>query len=188
MLKLNKDINNIILTGMMGSGKTSIGMSLAYKLGYGFFDIDKEIEKYEKKKIYEIFTEKGEKYFRSIEKDYIKNMSKIKRHVIATGGGTVIDDENWQILDKLGISVFLDTSVNIIARHLLFDKKEIEKRPNIKKTKKLSALIEELSKLKSKRYDDYAKANFIVNCSYMTFDICAFNIIKNLNDYIIKNN
>ena len=83
-MKLNK---NLVLVGMMGSGKSSIGKILSKKLQFEFIDTDNKIEKIEKKTISEIFKLNGEKYFRNIEEFISLNSLKLSNKVIALGGG-----------------------------------------------------------------------------------------------------
>ena len=78
---------NLTLTGMMGVGKTTVGKRLAKKLNYNFVDIDKIIEKKEGQSISLIFKNKGEGYFRKIEKKFTINELKKKNSVISLGGG-----------------------------------------------------------------------------------------------------
>ncbi|MEE8184806.1 MAG: shikimate kinase [Thermodesulfobacteriota bacterium] len=80
-------MRNIIITGFMGTGKTSVGRSLARDLGIDFIDTDKIIADRVKRPINEIFSRYGESYFREIEKTVIKEVSSKSNLVIATGGG-----------------------------------------------------------------------------------------------------
>ena len=87
-MKLNK---NIVLVGMMGSGKSSIGKILSKKLEFEFIDTDNKIEKIQKKTISEIFKKNGEKYFRNIEEVISLKYLKLNNKVIALGGGGYIN-------------------------------------------------------------------------------------------------
>ena len=100
---------NLILTGFMGTGKTSLGKLLANRLGRGFVDLDQKIEQDSGMKITDIFAEHGEKYFRELEKDMVKKVCARKNLVIATGGGTVKDQENIQLLKNSGVIICLTT-------------------------------------------------------------------------------
>jgi shikimate dehydrogenase len=99
---------NIVLTGMPGCGKSTIGKMLAEKLGRPFIDLDDEIVKMAGKPISEIFSEEGEKHFRDMETEAIKNVALISGAVIATGGGSVLRDENVRLLKQNGRIYFLD--------------------------------------------------------------------------------
>ena len=87
-MKLNK---NLILIGMMASGKSTIGRLLAKKLNLKFFDTDFIIEKKVKMRIFEIFQKKGEPYFRNLEKKIILNLLNKNNCVISLGGGAFIN-------------------------------------------------------------------------------------------------
>ena len=84
-------IKNLVLTGMMGVGKSTIGRSLASKLSYKFLDIDELIEKKEGSSINLIFKKKGENYFRKIENEITLENLKKKNSIIALGGGAFMN-------------------------------------------------------------------------------------------------
>ncbi len=93
---------NIILTGFMGTGKTTIGTLLAKKLGYGFVDTDQLIEKECGMSIPTFFKSKGEPAFRQMERDVAKKLGAQSSLVISTGGGFMLDRVNAEILTKTG--------------------------------------------------------------------------------------
>ena len=101
---------SIILIGMMGSGKTSVGKILANHLKFSFIDTDLEIENQENKTINQIFKVYGEPYFRMLEKNLLKNLNKYN-FVISTGGGFPIFNDNMSQLLNLGTTIFLETSL-----------------------------------------------------------------------------
>lgn len=101
--------DNVILTGFMGTGKTSLGKLLATKLGRPFVDIDKKIESEQKISIPKIFEQFGEEYFRELEKSAVKELSERRGLVIATGGGTIKDEENLRLLKSSGVLICLTT-------------------------------------------------------------------------------
>jgi shikimate kinase len=100
-------INNIVLIGFMAAGKSSVGRILARQLGWGFVDTDKEIEKVTGLKVAELFRKYGELRFRSEENLVVKKLADQNNIVIATGGGTVLAPDNWQILRGLGFLIHL---------------------------------------------------------------------------------
>ena len=108
--------SNLVLTGFMGTGKTSLGKLLAEKLGRGFVDIDQKIEQDSGMTIPQIFEKYGEKYFRELEKNAVKEVAARKNLVIATGGGTVKDEENIRLLKESGVMVCLTTEPEEIFR------------------------------------------------------------------------
>jgi len=138
---INKS-STIILIGFMGSGKTTMGEKLAKKLNYKFLDTDKEIENLIGMSIAQIFESKGEKYFRTIEKQFLRNLD-VSNTVIATGGGLPCFNNNIDYLNQIGITVYLKYSAEDLYERL---KSETEKRPIIagKSNEELLLFIKEL--------------------------------------------
>ena len=116
---------NIYLIGMMGSGKSQTGPVLAEMVNYAFVDTDDVIEKASKQSISSIFEKNGEKVFRGVEKQVLKEISQHHSLVIATGGGLVTLPENWGILHQ-GIVIWLDLDLKRSIKRLESDQK---KRP-----------------------------------------------------------
>lgn len=106
--KILQNKRNIALIGMPSSGKSTIGRLLAEERGAIFVDTDVEIEKKTGLKIAEIFAKYGEKEFRKIEKEVVKDVSLLRGAVIATGGGVVLDEQNAMRLKSNAKVVFLD--------------------------------------------------------------------------------
>lgn len=109
---------NIVLIGMPGSGKSTIGRILGEKLDLLFIDLDKEIEKYSGQSIPSLF-EKGEDHFRKIESEVAVSFSKQKSLVIATGGGIILREANVEALREKGIIIFLNRKIEIIAEDVI---------------------------------------------------------------------
>ena len=107
-----KEKRNIVLIGMPGCGKTSIGRLLADRLGKEFIDTDDEIVKEAGCEISKIFNDQGEKYFRDLESDIIRRAALYNGRVIATGGGAVLRKENVDMLRLNGIIVLLDRTLD----------------------------------------------------------------------------
>ena len=110
---MNKNKKRICLIGMPGSGKSTIGKQLSEKLKYSFFDTDEEIEKQQKIKIKDIFSKKGEDYFRSVETAIFNDLMNKNEIVISTGGGLIIRN-----LDKLKLSfnIYLYCNLDILTQ------------------------------------------------------------------------
>ena len=109
-------MKNIVLTGMSGSGKTTIGKMLAKELEMSFADTDEMIENYEGKKIKDIFKESGEKYFRNTETEIARIASTLENYIISTGGGIILKAENMDCLKNNSIVVYLKRSVESIKK------------------------------------------------------------------------
>ena len=106
--KILRSKENIVLSGMPGCGKSTIGKMLAEKIHSPFIDLDDEIVKMAGKPIPEIFAEGGESHFRDIETEVTRNVARISGAVIATGGGAILRDENVRLLKQNGRIYFLD--------------------------------------------------------------------------------
>ncbi len=130
---------NIILVGMMGAGKTTIGKALANSLGKEFIDSDHEIQDRTGVKIPVIFEIEGEAGFRKRESEVLAELVKKNNIVLATGGGAVLSRENRQILQRGGIVIYLRASVNDLYRRTRYDKN----RPLLQ-TQNLFARLNEL--------------------------------------------
>ena len=96
---------NIFFVGLTGAGKTSVGWGLAKEIGMGFLDLDEWIEETHEKPIADIFEDEGEQVFRHIERQAVKQVLNVKNHIISLGGGTVMDDKNWDLIRENGITI-----------------------------------------------------------------------------------
>ena len=105
---------NLVLTGMMGVGKSTIGKKLAQRLKLKFIDVDQVIEAKEKSTIKEIFEKKGEDYFRNIEKKITLEILKTKNLVIALGGGGFINKSIRKDVLRSSITVWLDLNLSFL--------------------------------------------------------------------------
>ena len=113
--KMMESVSNIVLIGMPGSGKSTIGRAISEKTGMEFYDTDVMIEAREGRTIPEIFREEGEEYFRDVESTVIGEMRNLKGAVISTGGGTVEREENYYSLAGNGRIYFLDRAPSALA-------------------------------------------------------------------------
>ena len=161
---------NLVLTGMMGVGKTTIGKRLSRKLKMRFIDIDQIIEKNEKKTIKEIFEIKGENYFRKIEKNTSLNILKKRNLVIALGGGAFLNSTVRKEIITSSISFWLDLSEKSLLKRL----KNIKKRPLLKE----DSLKEDINKIYSERKKIYDQSNFRVKCDTLDLYQIVNKIVK----------
>jgi len=113
----------------MGSGKSTIGKRLAHLTGLSFIDLDKYIEERNCRSVPQIFAMEGEDAFREKEHKALLEVSEFDNVVVATGGGSPCFFGNMELMNKTGITLFLDVEVPVLARRLAFSKTE---RPLIK--------------------------------------------------------
>lgn len=111
-------MKNIVLVGMMSSGKSTLGKKLARALNYKFIDLDKLIEKNQGMDIPSLFSKKGETYFREVESRILKKTIENQQVVLATGGGTPCFFDNMDFIKNLGISIFLDVPAADLAKRI----------------------------------------------------------------------
>ncbi|MFM9874678.1 MAG: shikimate kinase [Fimbriimonadaceae bacterium] len=109
--------SGVILVGMMGSGKSTVGRALADLLGYPFQDTDMMLEHRLGRQIPQLFKLYGEVAFRAHETSILKSLEPENR-VLATGGGIVLKEENWIEFRRLGRVIFLDVPVELLAQRL----------------------------------------------------------------------
>ena len=114
--RIEKGVENIVLIGMSGCGKSTIGKMLADKLGREFVDTDAEIVKKDGRDIPKIFKENGEQYFRELEKSVLKQVGALSGKVIATGGGVVENKENYFALKQNAKIFYLKREVEFLDR------------------------------------------------------------------------
>ena len=153
---------NIILTGFMGVGKTSIGTRLAHDLGYTFVDTDELIEADQKTTITEIFAQKGEPYFRDVEMRIIQTVLKNGNQVVSTGGGAVIRDENREAFKEAGLVVCLTARPEVIYERI----KHETHRPLLK----VSDPMARIRDLLEGRATFYGQADLIIDTSEKSVD------------------
>ena len=116
-------MENIILIGFMGCGKTTLGIKLSYRMRRPLLDTDKLIEKDEGRLISEIFDTDGEAYFRDLETECLKKLIRTtNNHIISVGGGLPVREENHALLKDLGTVVYLRASALTIYERLKHDK------------------------------------------------------------------
>lgn len=142
-------MKNIVLIGLSGCGKTTIGKRLAPLLNMDFVDMDLYIEKKEGKTVKDIFASKGETYFRSLETIAAEELSQTGGKVIATGGGVVLNPKNMDYLKQNGVIVFLDRSPNTILKKI-----NLSIRPMLAENKNR---LYELDKERHHLYEAYAE-------------------------------
>ena len=160
---------NLVLTGMMGSGKTTIGKSLSQRLNMQFADIDDIIEKKNGLSISAIFEQRGEKTFRQEEEEESKNAIKRSNIIIALGGGAFINENIRDEIKKNSVSIWLDLDVEILYKRVNLS----QKRPLLKYSSK-----ENLKKIYNDRKRIYSLADFKIQCTLKNKDQIINEIVK----------
>mgnify|MGYP001206920197 FL=1 len=159
---------NLVLVGMMASGKSTIGNLVSKKIGLKFYDIDKIIEKEMNMTISQIFAEKSEIFFRSLEEKTVLKILKNKKSVISLGGGAFSNEKLRKEIVLNHISFWLDCSNKTLINRIRKNKR----RPLANKLTN-----KELIELIIKRKKNYIKANFRIDCD-------KFNKIQTVNNII----
>jgi shikimate kinase len=150
---------NIVLTGVMGCGKSALGKLAALKLNKEFIDLDEFIEAREKLSVKKIFEKFGEEAFREIESAAAKEVSAKTGAVIATGGGAILKEENISAFKKNGVIIYICRPVELILKTL----KETESRPLLKNSGLRD--IFEKRKILYENSADYAVENIDLNAA-----------------------
>ena len=164
-----KTKKNLVLVGMMGSGKSTIGNIISKKLDFGFIDTDYEIEKYEKISIKKIFDIKGENYFRKLEETVILKSINLDNKVISLGGGGFLKLNLRKKIQIKCISFWLDWKEDTIVKRIFKN----DKRPLARHLSKL-----DLKDMISKRHKHYKQATHRIICENLNKKEIADEIIK----------
>ena len=160
---------NLIFLGMMGSGKSSIGLLIAKKLKLGFIDVDKEIEKESGLPISKIFEKKGEDYFRKFEEEITLKKLKFNSVVISLGGGAFVNKNIRKEVLKSHISFWLNWNKEILLNRI----KNSKKRPLA-----FNSTENELIDLIKKRSNIYSKALYEIKCDKLSKNEIVKKILK----------
>lgn len=142
----------IYLIGFMGSGKSNIGKKLAARLGYSFLDLDNLIENEQKLTIAEIFSEKGEEAFRTMERCALHQTFEMKDVVVSTGGGAPVFFDNMEQMNEKGLCIYLKATPDVLISRLVSNQHQ---RPLIAKLSQedLQVYIEEQLEKRSLYYE-----------------------------------
>ena len=161
---------NLVLTGMMGVGKSTVGKNLAQKLSYNFVDIDRTIESREGSTINLIFKNKSESYFRKIENEISLEKLKKKNTVISLGGGAFLNKSIRREVKNTSVSFWLDVDVSEIIKRL----KKTKKRPLLY-NKNLNVTV---NKIYLERKKTYSEADYRIKCNFLGPDKIVDKILK----------
>jgi shikimate kinase len=166
---------NIFLIAFSGSGKSVIGKKLANELNLRYIDTDREIELLEKKEIHQIIEKKGELFFRNLEKKILKNINFNISHIISTGGGIATLKENIETMNKNGIIIWLNASLETVKDRLIGSK---EIRPLLGKNIDNNNIVE----LYKDRIENYSLANIKIETDNKTINKIVKEILDKLDE------
>lgn len=161
----------IVLIGMMGAGKSSLGLRLAEALDLPFLDADAEIEKAAAMSVAEIFEHHGEAAFRDGERRVIKRLLDTQPMVLALGGGAFMNEATRALVQEKALSIWLDVPLDELVRRV---KKKPDKRPLLKGQN----VEEKLSALMQQRAPVYSHANLKVNVGSGTHEAAIAGLLK----------
>jgi shikimate kinase len=164
---------NIALIGFMAVGKSAVGRNLAKRLRRRFVDLDRSIEKSEGMKVREIFEQKGEVYFRQIEKQTLAQVLQQKGQIIATGGGVVLDDDNLALLREKTILIGLSAATDVVLSRV----GNSATRPLLKGADRR----ERIEELLHSRQARYAQAHFTIDTGALTLAQVVDKIVEIVN-------
>src|ERR1043165_9261480 len=164
---------SVVLVGMMGAGKSSIGRRLAQRLGVGFVDADAEIESAAGMTIAEIFASYGEPYFRSGEQRVIARLLESGPQVLATGGGAFMNAETRGRIRTKGVSVGLKAEFDVLMRRV--KRRAMGDRPMLQ-----GDPAQRIRHLMAERYPVYAEADVTVLSRDVSHEVIVAEIIGEL--------
>ncbi|MBI2996531.1 MAG: shikimate kinase [Candidatus Melainabacteria bacterium] len=165
------EAKNIVLIGLMGSGKSAVGRTIARKLGRRFIDTDRLIERKTGKTIPEIFEKEGENTFRKLEKEIIKKVSQYVGIVIATGGGAIQDIESFKYLKEASWIIALYASPETLYERIAGKRIRPLLLDNEEPVKKLEEILNERKYI-------YAQADFQISTENKNINEIADEIIN----------
>lgn len=166
---------SIVLVGLMGAGKSSVGRRVASRLGMAFFDADAEIERAAGCSISDLFARYGEAAFRSGERRVMHRLLTGPRAVIATGGGAFIDPETRALIAEKGLSIWLRADLDVLTKRV----SGRDHRPLLKGGDPRAIL----SGLMEKRDPIYAEADLVVDSLDQPTDITVAAVLRALAAY-----
>ncbi len=168
---MQKRFKNIILIGMPGSGKSSFGKTYSIFSGRYFLDFDRYFEMVTKKKISDIFQKEGEDAFRILEEKILRKLEKKHNYVIAMGGGTLCSEDNFEFARRLGLIVFLDTPLEVLAKRIESDQiHKAHTRPMFAELNTIEDIQAKVNSLWESRKELYEKSYIHLNTEFSSID------------------
>jgi shikimate kinase len=165
--------SNVVLVGFMGTGKSTVGQKAAAMLGWKFVDSDELIVQKAGMPIPDIFAQRGEAAFRTIESEVIREAMQGREQVLATGGGAVLAEENRAWMQKNGLVVALTAPASVIVERVRNDRNRPLLQGNVEE--RVAALMEQ-------RRNAYDFADLMIDTSEMNVEEIAAKIVAALRD------
>lgn len=169
---------NIILVGFMGTGKTTVGRRVSGKLNMDFYDTDEYIKKCENMSVADVLTKKGKKYFEGAQRFAVQNICENENALVATGGGTLMDDKCRDIIFASGITVWLRAKPETICENL--------KNSHTKRAELSGKSLEEIVDIINEYQAEYQKSDIIVDVDENThrdIDAVADKVVAEIKAY-----
>lgn len=169
-----KEYSNILLIGMRGSGKTTVGKILAEKLGKKFIDMDVYIQEKHGRTVRDMVLENGWEYFRKLESEACTRLSQEKNVVISSGGGIVLDQTNMELFEENSVKVLLRAEPAVLSARIRSD----ASRPELTTQPTLLGELDEVWQKRKNKY--YKNADFIIDTSKDSPDVISGEILTKL--------
>ena len=170
-----QSMKHIFLLGFMGSGKSSLAIQLSEKLNFPYVDSDSYIEENCAMTVAEIFSQKGEAYFRTQELEFLKEFSAEQTTIVATGGGMPCDDERMALIKEKGVSFYLYLPKGKLTERLMHDKAQRPIVADLNTEEDIDILV---NKLLLEREKYYFQANYICKAEMPTEELMTDIIEK----------
>jgi shikimate kinase len=167
---INVGTRNVILVGFMGTGKSTVGKLLAKRLGWNFTDMDEWIENEQRMPIRELFRLHGESYFRALESKALSALLASDKHIVATGGGAVLAEENRSCMLENGLVIALTANPDTIISRVSRD----QNRPLLH-----GNLEDRVHTLLEQRKDAYEFAQVTIDTTHLNIDQIVDHILQN---------
>jgi shikimate kinase len=162
-------MGSLVLVGMMGSGKTTVGRIVAGRLGVPLKDTDKLLQRLLGRPVHQVFQFYGEDAFRQHESRLLRDMP-VEQCVLSTGGGIVLREENWPHLKRLGTTLFLDVDVDVLKARLATAKK-------IRPLLEVPGWETRVSELLAERRPMYERADIVLRLKDEGADVVAEKVL-----------
>ena len=162
--------SNIVLIGMAGSGKSTVGKMLARKLNRSFVDTDELIVEYQRRPLQQIIDSEGSENFRRIEEEFLLNVN-VRNHVIATGGSSIYSSQGIEHLKECGVMVLLQTNLEVL-------KKRVGDTAGRGLVKSIGQSFEDLFEERRLLYED--SSEITIECSSLSHEEVCDTIIERL--------